>query len=232
MAALRLPTSLIASFSSPIFSRFSPRFFAKGSQEGKFNSSKNKHGPPPAAELTSSEETKDPFQEIIDEYEEPQVKQIQSVSDIFDEVTPLDDVSKQDILNRFINQLMRDGKKATAERVVRGSFLHIRSQVPNKEPLDVLVSAIQNVMPLVQVRALIKGGRKYQIPSPVHSRRQMFLASKWIRESAKKRKGLNFSEKLSAELVDAYNGLGKAIDKRNELHKMAQTNRAYSHFRF
>jgi small subunit ribosomal protein S7 len=130
----------------------------------------------------------------------------------------------------FINRVMKRGKKSTATRLVYDTFDLIEEQL-KKEPLEVFEQAIKNVSPMMEVKPRRVGGATYQIPMEVSPDRQFALATRWILTSAKARSGRSFSEKLASELMDAFNNTGSAIKKRDETHRMAEANRAFSHYR-
>ncbi len=130
----------------------------------------------------------------------------------------------------FINRVMKRGKKSVATRLMYDSFDLIEKQT-KKEPLEVFQQAMRNVSPMMEVKPRRVGGATYQVPMEVDSDRQFALATRWILASAKARSGRSFSEKLAGELMDAYNNTGSAIRKRDETHKMAEANRAFSHYR-
>ena len=130
----------------------------------------------------------------------------------------------------FINRVMKRGKKSTATSLVYDTFDLIESQT-KKEPLEVFQQAMKNVSPVMEVKPRRVGGATYQVPMEVSSARQFALATRWILASAIARSGRSFSEKLAGELIDASNNSGSAIRKRDETHKMAEANRAFSHYR-
>ncbi|MEX2144036.1 MAG: 30S ribosomal protein S7 [Anaerolineales bacterium] len=130
----------------------------------------------------------------------------------------------------FINRVMKDGKKSTAAHAVYGAFALIESQ-KKQQPIEVFTSALKNVGPQMEVRPRRVGGATYQVPMEVNSARQFALASRWIIASARGRGGRSFAEKLAAELIEAAGGQGSAVRKKEETHKMAEANRAFSHYR-
>lgn len=134
------------------------------------------------------------------------------------------------LVQKFINHVMRRGKKSLAMRIVYDSFDVIREKT-GKNPLEVFEQAIRNVGPIMEVRPRRVGGATYQVPMEVPDYRRTTLAMRWILEAAKARTGQSMVEKLSAELLDAASGQGAAIRKRDETHKMAEANRAFSHYR-
>jgi small subunit ribosomal protein S7 len=133
-------------------------------------------------------------------------------------------------VQNFINRVIRSGKKSTATRMVYGAFDLIEERT-KRNPVEVFDLAIKNVAPLVEVKPRRVGGATYQVPMEVPSYRRFALASRWILQAAKSRSGKTFSEKLAGELMDAANNAGSAIRKREEVHKMAEANRAFSHYR-
>lgn len=133
-------------------------------------------------------------------------------------------------LQSFINRVMRGGKKSTAARAVYDA-LDLIAERTNKKPLEVFEQAIKNISPIMEVRPRRVGGATYQIPMEVPAHRQFALATRWILAAVRSRGGKSFSEKLAGELMDAANNTGTAIRKREEVHKMAEANRAFSHYR-
>jgi len=146
------------------------------------------------------------------------------------EVLP-DHKFKDTILTKFMNRIMMDGKKSVAERIVYGAF-DIIFEKTNKKPIEFFHSALDNVKPNLEVRSRRVGGATYQIPVEVRPRRAETLAMKWIVDCAAKRKEKTMKERIASEIIDALNNKGNAIKKREETHKMAEANRAFSHFRW
>jgi small subunit ribosomal protein S7 len=132
---------------------------------------------------------------------------------------------------KFINRLMLRGQKATAERVVYNA-LQLTGQQVNSNPEEALEQAIKNVAPLLMVKSRRVGGATYQVPTEVGEEQGRALAMKWLIASARARSGKSMEEKLANELVDAVNGRGTAIKKRDDLHKMAEANKAFAHYRW
>ncbi|MCJ7536814.1 MAG: 30S ribosomal protein S7 [Anaerolineales bacterium] len=130
----------------------------------------------------------------------------------------------------FINRVMKNGKKSTATRVTYNAFELIEKDL-KKDPLEVFQQALKNVSPVMEVKPRRVGGATYQVPMEVSSDRQFALATRWILAATRDRSGRSFSEKLAGELMDAYNNTGSSIRKRDETHKMAEANRAFSHYR-
>lgn len=132
---------------------------------------------------------------------------------------------------KFMNVIMLSGKKAVAERIVYGAFGIIEKKA-GKDPLEVFAGAINNVKPVVEVRSRRVGGANYQVPVEVRPIRRSALAMRWLKEAALKRSEASMAERLAGELLDAVEGRGGAMRKRDEVHRMADANRAFSHFRF
>ncbi len=130
----------------------------------------------------------------------------------------------------FIHRIMKRGKKSVATRIMYDA-LDIIKEKSNKNPIEVLDTALKNVGPQMEVRPRRVGGATYQVPMEVPSSRKMTLAMRWILDSATGRTGNSYAEKLSAEILEAANNTGAAVRKREETHKMAEANRAFSHFR-
>ena len=137
-----------------------------------------------------------------------------------------------ELVSRFINVVMEDGKKGVAERVVYGALELIQEKLPDEPVLKAFSKAIDNVRPKVELKARRVGGATYQVPVDVSSLRGTSLALRWVRDFARKKKGKPMLNKLADELVAAYKQEGAAIKKRDETHKMAEANKAFSHFRW
>ena len=146
------------------------------------------------------------------------------------EVLP-DHKYKDKILTKFMNSIMLDGKKSVSENIVYGA-LNIVEKKTNNKPIEYFHSAIENVKPNLEVRSRRVGGATYQIPVEVRPRRAQTLAMKWIVDCAAKRKEKTMKERIANEIIDALNNKGNAVKKREESHKMAEANRAFSHFRW
>ena len=134
------------------------------------------------------------------------------------------------VISKFINSIMYDGKRSTAERILYGALDKIKSK--NEDPVKVFNSAISNVRPNLEVRSRRVGGATYQVPMEVRPKRAQTLAMKWIVDSALKRNEKTMKERIANEIVDAFNNKGNSVKKREETHKMAEANRAFSHFRW
>ena len=136
------------------------------------------------------------------------------------------------LVSRLVSVVMISGKKSVAQRIVYGAFDRIAEKNPNGNPLEILQRAVDNVKPRLEVKARRVGGATYQVPMEVPSDRQFALAMRWLVDLADARKGTPMKEALAAEIMDAYQGQGNAIRKRDEVHKMAQANKAFAHFRW
>ena len=135
------------------------------------------------------------------------------------------------ILAKFMNRIMKDGKKSISEKIVYGAF-DIVSKKTDKTPIEYFHDALNNVKPSLEVRSRRVGGATYQVPMEVRPRRAQALAMKWIVDSAIKRNEKTMRERVASEIMDAFNNKGNAVKKREETHKMAEANRAFSHFRW
>ncbi|MBA3699385.1 MAG: 30S ribosomal protein S7 [Planctomycetes bacterium] len=133
------------------------------------------------------------------------------------------------LVSKFVNCLMYDGKKVTAEAIFYGAMKQIADKL-KADPLPVFEQALENVKPLVEVRSKRIGGANYQVPVEVNRKRQQTLAIRWILEAVRTRKGRPIAEKLAQELTDCYNKTGTTIQKRENTHRMAEANKAFSHF--
>ena len=138
---------------------------------------------------------------------------------------------KSVIIPKLINSLMYDGKKTIAEKIVYDAIDKIKSKSKD-EPITVFNQAISNIKPTVEVRSRRVGGATYQVPVEVKSKRAQALAIRWLIDSARKRKDKNMSDKIFNELYDAYEKKGAAVKKREDVHKMAESNKAFAHFRW
>jgi small subunit ribosomal protein S7 len=134
-------------------------------------------------------------------------------------------------LSKFMNVIMESGKKAVAERIIYGALDQVEKKA-NKDPLEVFLTALNNVKPLVEVKSRRVGGANYQVPVEVRPIRRVALAMRWLKESARKRSEKSMAQRLANELLEASEGRGGAMKKRDEVHRMAEANKAFSHFRF
>ncbi|MDR0735255.1 MAG: 30S ribosomal protein S7 [Zoogloeaceae bacterium] len=146
------------------------------------------------------------------------------------EILPDPKFGSQDV-SKFINAIMQSGKKSVAERIVYGAFSQISTK-SGKDPLEVFSAAIGNIKPLVEVKSRRVGGANYQVPVEVRPARRMALAMRWLREAARKRSEKTMGLRLAAEMLEASENRGGAVKKRDEVHRMAEANKAFSHFRF
>lgn len=134
-------------------------------------------------------------------------------------------------LTRFINRVMQDGKRTTAQRIVYGALNEVEKQA-HRPGIEVFRQAIRNAMPALEVRSRRVGGATYQVPREVRPERQMALSYRWIINAAKSRKGKPMAERLAAELMDASRGQGEAVKRKEDVHRMAEANRAFVHYRW
>ena len=146
------------------------------------------------------------------------------------EVLPDPKYASQDV-SKFINVLMTGGKKSVAERIIYGALETIKTRSA-KEPLEVFNQALSNVKPMVEVKSRRVGGANYQVPVEVRPVRRMALAMRWIRDAARGRGEKSMQQRLASELAEAAEGRGGAMKKREEVHRMAEANKAFSHYRF
>ena len=135
------------------------------------------------------------------------------------------------ILSKFINFVMYDGKKAAAEKLIYNTLKQIGEKT-KEDPIKVFNDAVNNIRPNLEVRSRRVGGATYQVPVEVKTKRSQTLALRWLLEASRKRKNKSMSEKLFNELMDAYQKKGSAIKKREDVHKMAESNKAFAHFRW
>ena len=135
------------------------------------------------------------------------------------------------VLTKFMNSLMKDGKKSAAENIVYGAFEIVEAKV-KQDPITVFHTALDNIRPSVEVRSRRVGGATYQVPVEVRADRQQALAIRWLIDSARKRGEKSMALRLANELMEATEGRGGAMKRRDEVHRMAEANKAFSHFRF
>ena len=136
------------------------------------------------------------------------------------------------LVARLVSILMLEGKKSIAQKVVYGAMDNLGEKNPSSSPLDLLQRAVDNAKPRLEVKPRRVGGATYQVPMEVPAERQQALAIRWIVKFANSRKGVPMSEALANEIMDAYQGQGSSIRRRDEVHKMAQANKAFAHFRW
>ena len=132
----------------------------------------------------------------------------------------------------MINCVMERGKKSVAAKIVYGALEDIKSQIEDQDPVEVFVTAVENVSPRLEVKSRRVGGATYQVPLEVKPKRQIALATRWLIQYVGNRKGVPMQRALAIELMDAYRGQGNAIKKRDDTHKMAQANKAFAHYRW
>ncbi len=136
------------------------------------------------------------------------------------------------LVGRLVNTVMQSGKKNVAQRIVYGALDQIAEKSPGASPIEVLQRAVDNAKPRIETKARRVGGATYQVPLEVSNERQTSLAMRWMVTFANNRRGQPMKEALAAEVMDAYQGQGSAIRKRDDVHKMAQANKAFAHFRW
>ena len=136
------------------------------------------------------------------------------------------------LVSRLVSTVMVSGKKTTAQRIVYGAFDNISEKLPQVSPVEVLQRAVDNAKPRIETKARRVGGATYQVPLEIPNDRQMALAIRWMVDFADARKGTPMKDALASEIMEAYQAQGNAIRKRDEVHKMAQANKAFAHFRW
>ena len=135
------------------------------------------------------------------------------------------------VISKFMNSIMLDGKKSVSERIVYGALDSVEGKL-KQDPVEVFHTALENVMPAVEVRSRRVGGATYQVPVDVRAERKQALAIRWIIAAARNRNERTMIDRLSGELLDAFNNRGSAVKKREDTHRMAEANRAFSHYRW
>lgn len=141
-----------------------------------------------------------------------------------------DRLYKSTAVSKVINRVMRDGKKQMAERLVYNGLQKAADKLKVQNPVEVFDQAMKNVQPHMETRSRRVGGANYQIPFEVRGQRQQHLTTMWFVEAARARKGMSMEDRLALELVDAYNNTGSAVKKKDDVHRMAEANRAFAHF--
>ncbi|WP_415910245.1 30S ribosomal protein S7 [Oleiharenicola sp. Vm1] len=136
------------------------------------------------------------------------------------------------LVTHLINVIMKSGKKTVAERIVYGAFERVSEKLQKGDPVDLLMGAMENARPKLEVKSRRVGGATYQVPVEISFERQESLALRWIVDAATSRKGTAMREALAAEIIDAYNNTGTVVKKKEDTHKMAQANRAFAHLRW
>ena len=142
-----------------------------------------------------------------------------------------DPVYNSKVVTKVINQVMLDGKKGIAQGIVYDAFNKMSAKL-GQEPLEIFNQAINNIMPMVEVKARRVGGANYQVPIEIRAERRQTLAIRWLVAAARKRSERDMCDKLAGELMDAYNNTGSAVKKKEDTHRMAEANRAFAHYRF
>ena len=142
-----------------------------------------------------------------------------------------DPVYNDKVVTRLINNIMLDGKKGTAQKIVYGAFEIIQEKT-GKEPVEVFREAMDNIMPVLEVKARRVGGATYQVPMEVRPERRQTLGLRWLTLYARQRNERTMRERLAGEILDAINNMGSAVKKKDDTHKMAEANRAFSHYRW
>ncbi len=136
------------------------------------------------------------------------------------------------LVTHLINVIMKSGKRTLAERIVYGAFERVSEKLQKGDPVDLLMGAMENARPKLEVKSRRVGGATYQVPVEISFERQESLALRWIVDAANGRKGVPMREAVAAEIIDAYNNTGSVVKKKEEMHKMAQANRAFAHLRW
>ncbi len=136
------------------------------------------------------------------------------------------------LVTHLINVIMKSGKKTVAERIVYGAFERVSEKLQKGDPVDLLMGAMENARPKLEVKSRRVGGATYQVPVEISFERQESLALRWIVDAATGRKGIAMREALASEIIDAYNNTGSVVKKKEDTHKMAQANRAFAHLRW
>lgn len=142
-----------------------------------------------------------------------------------------DPVYNSKVITKLINQIMLDGKKGTAQAIVYGAFDIVKEKM-NLEAIDVFTQALENIKPVLEVKARRVGGSTYQVPIEIRPDRRQTLAIRWLVLFARKRGEKLMAERLAGEIMDAYNNTGSAIKRKEEMHRMAEANRAFAHYRW
>lgn len=145
------------------------------------------------------------------------------------EVIP-DPVFKDLVIAKFINKMMIQGRKATAQKLFYGALAELEGKIPNEEPMGVFKKALENVKPSIEVRSRRVGGATYQVPVDVRPSRRLALAMRWLVEYSRARGEKDYAKRLAGEFMDAYNNRGNSIKKKDDVHRMAEANKAFSHY--
>ena len=142
-----------------------------------------------------------------------------------------DAIYNSKVVTKLINAVMLDGKKGTAEKIIYDAFEQIKEKT-GKDPVEVFNAAMENIMPLLEVKSRRVGGSNYQVPIEVRADRRQTLGLRWLVQYSKNRSGRGMANKLANEIMDAANGIGGAVKKREDTHKMAEANKAFAHYRW
>ena len=142
-----------------------------------------------------------------------------------------DAIYNSKVVTKLINQIMNDGKKGTAQRIVYDAFEMIKEKT-GKDPMEVFNAAMENIKPALEVKSRRVGGANYQVPVEVKAERAQTLGFRWLVQYARLRNGHSMSENLANEIIDASNGVGASVKKREDTHKMAEANKAFAHYRW
>jgi small subunit ribosomal protein S7 len=142
-----------------------------------------------------------------------------------------DPIYNSKLVTKLINNIMQDGKKSTAQHILYGAFNHVK-EVTGREPLEVFNEALNNIMPVLEVRSRRIGGQNYQVPSEVRQDRRVTLGLRWLVQYSRSRNERTMDERLAKEIVDAANNVGLSIKKKEDMHRMAEANKAFAHYRF
>lgn len=145
------------------------------------------------------------------------------------EVIP-DPVFKDLVVAKFVNKIMVRGQKATAQKLFYGALDELKGKIQNEEPISVFKKALENTKPSIEVRSRRVGGATYQVPVDVRPTRRLALAMRWLIEYSRERGEKDFSKRLASEIIEAYNNRGNAIKKKDDVHRMAEANKAFSHY--
>ncbi|MEK6627853.1 MAG: 30S ribosomal protein S7 [Bdellovibrionota bacterium] len=145
------------------------------------------------------------------------------------EIIP-DPVFKDIVIAKFINRIMERGQKSTAQKLFYGALEELNGKVPGEESINIMKKALENVKPSIEVRSRRVGGATYQVPVDVRPTRRIALAMRWLVEYSRARGEKDFAKRLAGELLDAYNNRGNTIKKKEDVHKMAESNKAFAHY--
>jgi small subunit ribosomal protein S7 len=145
------------------------------------------------------------------------------------EIIP-DPIHKDLVIAKFVNKMMYQGKKGIAQKLFYGALDELKGKVPNEEPVAILKKALENVKPSIEVRSRRVGGATYQVPVDVRPSRRLALAMRWLIAYSRERGEKDYSKRLAGELLDAFNNRGNSIKKKDDVHRMAEANKAFSHY--